>query len=46
MTEFNQKAWLRPYIDIDTDLRKAAKSDYDFFKLMNNSVFGNSLENF
>ena len=48
MTEFNQKAWLRLYIDIDTDLRKAAKSDFekDFFKLVNNSVFGNSSENF
>ena len=29
MTEFNQKAWLKPYVDIDTDLRKAAKTDYE-----------------
>ena len=48
MIRFNQNIWLKPYTDMDTDLRKEKqKNDFkkDFVKLMNNAVSRKTMEN-
>ena len=44
--KFEDRAWLKEYIDLNTNFRTKAATDFekDLFKLMNNSLFGKTMK--
>ena len=47
MISFNQDEWLKPYIEMNTELMQQAKKNFekDFFKLINSTIFGKTIKN-
>ena len=47
MIQFNQNAWLKPYIDMNTKIQQKTINSFEkhFLKLVNNAAFGKAMEN-